>query len=260
MMKKWINSVIWLVVISGIIYLILWTNLLRMNTNSQELIVDIKRTDYPSLISEEEVKTNILKEIPAVIGASAKNIKLEKIEEQINYNTQLTNVKAFLDIGGDIHIKANPRRAVLRIFDKNGSPAYLGEDMILMDNSLSRSHRILVANGDIPHLNSEQRRKVLMKEEDLPMTYHLLYELTNIIEKDEFLNTLINQIYIKKNQKAILTPKLGVKKIEFGKLENMEEKLFNLKAFYLHGSKKIDWQKYSAINIEYENQIVCSKK
>lgn len=260
MMKKWFNRSIWLVVVLGIVYLIVWSNFMRLNTNSENLIVEIKKTDYPTLITAEEVKTNILEEIPSVIGASAKNIKLEKIEDQVAFNTQLTGVKAFLDISGNIHIKAKARKAVLRIFDEKGYHSYLGEDMILMENSLSRSHRILVANGNIPHLNAEQRKKVLKNEEELPGVYHQLYELANMIEDDEFLNTLINQIYIKKNQAAILTPKVGVKKIEFGQLENMEEKLFNLKAFYLHGNKKVDWQKYDAINIEYKNQIVCSKK
>lgn len=260
MMKKWLTRILWLVVVLGTTYLVIWTNFKRVNANSEDLIVNIKQTDYPSLITEEEVKTNILEEIPAVIGASAKNIKLEKIEEQVAYNTQLTGVKAFLDISGNIHIKAKPRKAVLRIFDEKGQHTYLGEDMILMDNSLSQSHRILVANGNILHLNLEQRRKVLLQEENLPEIYHQLYELANMIEEDEFLNTLINQVYIKKNQKAILTPKLGVKKIEFGKLDNMEQKLSNLKAFYLHGNKKVDWQKYKSINVEFENQIVCSKK
>lgn len=259
-MKKWLNRILWLVLLLGVVYLIVWSNFMRLHTNSEDLVVDIKKTDYPSLITEEEVKTNILEEIPAVIGTSAKNIQLEKIEEQVAYNTQLAGVKAFLDIAGNIHIKAKPRKAILRIFDEKGYHSYLGEDMILMENSLSKSHRILVANGNIPHLNQEVRLRVLKGEKELPKIYHQLYELSNLIEEDEFLNTLINQIYIRKNQKAILTPKLGVKKIEFGKLENMEEKLFNIKALYLNGNKKVDWQKYDAINVEYENQIVCSKK
>jgi len=260
MMKKWLNRSVWLMVVLGIIYLIVWSNLMRLNTNSEDLVVDIKKTDYQPLITAEEVKTQILKEIPGVIGASAENIKLEKIEDEVAFNTQLTDVKAFLDIAGKVHINAKPRKAILRIFDEKGYHSYLGEDMILMENSLSRSYRILVANGNIPHLNAEQRWKVLLNEETLPEIYHQLYQLANIIEEDEFLNTLINQIYITKNQKAILTPKVGVKKIEFGRLENMEEKLFNLKALYLHGNKKVDWQKYEAINVEYKNQIVCSKK
>lgn len=260
MIKKWFNRSIWLMMLLGIIFLLIWSNIKRMNTNSEDLIVDIKKTDYPSLITEAEVKSNILEEIPSVLGASAKNIELEKIEEQVSYNTQLAGVRAFLDISGNVHIKAEPRKPILRIFDDKGYHSYLGEDMILMENSLSRSHRILVANGNIPHLNKEAKIKVLKHQEELPKIYHQLYKLANLIEKDEFLNTLINQIYIRNNQKAILTPKLGVKKIEFGKLENMEEKLFKIKALYLHGNKKVDWQKYNAINVEYENQIVCSKK
>jgi cell division protein FtsQ len=246
--------------IAGSIFLIAWANYMRVNANSEKLIVEIDQTDEPALVSEEEVKTEILEEIPAVIGSSAKNIKLEEIEKQVSRNTQLTDVKAFLDISGNIHVKAKPRKAILRIFDENGAHLYLGEDKIIMDHSLSQSHRILVANGNIPHLNSERRMNILKQEEALPEIYDQLYKLANLIEEDEFLNTLINQIYIKKDQKAILTPKLGVKKIEFGSLIHMEEKLFNLKAFYLYGNQKVDWQKYDAINIEFENQIVCSKK
>jgi cell division protein FtsQ len=80
------------------------------------------------------------------------------------------------------------------------------------------------------------------------------------IHEDAFLDALIDQIYVTKHQELILTPKVGVRKIFFGKAKNIDEKLFNLKAFYLHGKSKIDWQKYSSINIKYRNQIVCSKK
>ena len=157
-------------------------------------------------------------------------------------------------------IKAKPREAILRIFDHKGHHLYLGKDKILMDNSLESSHRLIVANGNIPHINNEERIQILKGKTELPEIYYHLYDFVNKIHEDEFLEALIDQIYIDKKGQIELTPKIGVKKICFGGFENSEEKFFNLKTFYLNGKDRIDWQKYQSINIKYKNQIVCSKK
>jgi cell division protein FtsQ len=258
-MKKWLHRIVWILITTAAIYLLIWSNNQRMSHYTKEIIISISEKGSAALIPAETIETRVLKDVPSVIGATEKNIDISRIENVVAQNTQLAGVKAYLDFGGNLFIEARARDAVLRIFNKNGSHMYLGEDVILMENSLSQSYRILVANGNIPHLDENQRKLIFEKKEELPDIYFKLYALAQLIESDDFLKKLISQIYVDKNEKIILTPIIGVKKIEFGKMENMKQKLSNLKAFYLKGDK-INWQAYKSINIEFENQIVCSKK
>ncbi len=260
MIKKIANRVVWVLVFILTMGLVIWANIESSNSHCIDIEVKIQATDYPALTSNDAIKTNILKSMPALIGQSLKNIKLYELEQYVALNSRLSNVKAFLNLNGIISIKVKPRKAILRIFDTKGENQYLGSDQILMNSTNYHTQRILVASGHIPHLSNDEKNQVLRGEKNLPNIYANLYSLANIIHNDEFLDALIDQVYVSKNQELELTPKIGVKKIHFGKAENIEEKLNKLKAFYINGQNKIDWQKYQSINIKFRNQIVCSKK
>lgn len=260
MIKKILNRVVWVLLFVGVMVTLVWANLEHSSSPCTDLVINMKKTDYPVLISSETIRTNILEELPALIGQSTKNVEIEKLEKHIILNSKLSNVKAFMNLNGTLNLNVKPRKAIIRIFDNKGINQYLGEGGVLMETSSRHTQRIIVASGHIKHLSKEQKSKVLRKEMELPEIYTQLYTLAQIIHEDEFLESLIDQIYVTKNKELELTPKLGVKKIYLGKAINMEEKLANLKVFYIDGNKKIDWQKYKSISIKFRNQIVCSKK
>lgn len=260
MMKKIINKMVWILSFLAVIAILIWANVERANSHSSDLQVKMMKTDYPSLISTEKIHSHILETMPTMLGQSARNIQLSEIEKNICQNAQLSDVRTYMGIDGLINIKVKPRKAILRIFDEKGENLYLAEGMVLMRTSLDQSLRILVASGHIPHLSNQELQDILDKKTEIPKTYQLLYELSIKIRDDEFLEALIDQIYVAESGQIELTPKLGVKNIVFGEMKDMDKKLENLKAFYIKGRDLVDWQKYKSINIKYDNQIVCSKK
>jgi len=44
------------------------------------------------------------------------------------------------------------------------------------------------------------------------------------------------------------------------KLDGFERKLERVKAFYERGLNQVGWNKYSRINVEFSNQIICTKR
>ena len=48
--------------------------------------------------------------------------------------------------------------------------------------------------------------------------------------------------------------------IFLGKPGNYEEKFEKLKTFYEKGLNQVGWNKYSRISLEFNNQIICTKK
>jgi cell division protein FtsQ len=57
-----------------------------------------------------------------------------------------------------------------------------------------------------------------------------------------------------------MVPRVGNHIIEFGEAENIEEKLDKLYTFYLNGMNKIGWNKYSKLNIEFGNKVICTQR
>ena len=87
-----------------------------------------------------------------------------------------------------------------------------------------------------------------------------LMSIAGFINDDEFWNSQIEQIYFDNNRQITLIPRVGSHIIEFGKAENIEEKLEKLHTFYLNGMNKVGWNKYSKLNIEFSNKVICTQK
>lgn len=57
-----------------------------------------------------------------------------------------------------------------------------------------------------------------------------------------------------------LVPRVGDHLVYLGRLDNFEQKLKRLKVFYEKGLNQVGWNKYSRINVEFSNQIICTKR
>ena len=87
-----------------------------------------------------------------------------------------------------------------------------------------------------------------------------IYYLVDYINDDSFWSAQIDQIFVDKDDKIDLIPRVGNHVIHLGTAENYEGKLRNLKAFYDKVLPEIGWNKYSKINLEFKDQIVCKKR
>jgi cell division protein FtsQ len=71
---------------------------------------------------------------------------------------------------------------------------------------------------------------------------------------------MIEQIYIDKNGDVILSPRIGNHKVIFGDLKDIEVKFNKLYTFYKNIAPEKGWERYSEVNLKYNNQIVCKLK
>lgn len=70
----------------------------------------------------------------------------------------------------------------------------------------------------------------------------------------------IDQIHLTPDQGIELIPTDGDFTVYLGTIQDYESKMDRLKKFYERGLSHIGWDKYSRINLEYGNQIICTKK
>ena len=75
---------------------------------------------------------------------------------------------------------------------------------------------------------------------------------------------MIEQIHIEPDAKgtfvATLIPRVGDHTIFLGTLDQLDTKLRRLQIFYQQGLPQVGWNKYSRLDLQYGNQIVCTKK
>jgi cell division protein FtsQ len=86
-----------------------------------------------------------------------------------------------------------------------------------------------------------------------------LFDFVSYLEENPFWNAQIEQIYIRPDRKIELVPRVGTGIILLGNLKDYEKKLHKLKILYEKGFNEFGWNYYKTIDLQYENQIVCTK-
>lgn len=69
-------------------------------------------------------------------------------------------------------------------------------------------------------------------------------------------------VEIHQSRKGTIKLKTRVTDFEIlvGNLNNLDKKINNLKAFYQKAKKDKTLNKYSKVNLQFDNQVVCTKK
>ena len=215
----------------------------------QTIVVNIN-PNSPRFVDEEEIAGMVEKSGEPIIGHPLLDINTEKIETKLNAFTTLKDVEVYRkmeargwSIKGKLVINVGERTPVLRIKSAD-EDYYLDMEGIQIPTSAKYRERIVIASGTIP---DETVKNNLLK-------------MVDFVNKDDFWKAQIEQIFIQPNGELVVIPQVGDYLIEFGKPDDYELKFRNLKALYQQGFKNFGWNKYKAISVKYQNQVVCTKK
>ncbi len=148
-------------------------------------------------------------------------------------------------------MRAELRRPIARIIQNNGPDGYISEDGTLMPVSAKYTARVLLISG--AYVRQMLKEKNLYNSEDGKS----LAELLTAIREDEFWNAQIAQLDIDSKMRVTIFPQVGDEIIEFGKPNDIHEKLKKLMIFYKEILPRVGWNKYDRVNLEYKGQIVA---
>ena len=189
------------------------------------------------------------------------DLNVHIIEDYLSSNSAIQSVDVFTQLSGEMVIHVLQRQPIVRIENNQREQFYIASDGCLMPTSPNRTARLIIANGHIPDAcmpNLNVSKSATDTTFSTP-TLQKIYQLVTYICKDDFLNALIDQIYVNSKNEFELVPKINNQLILLGHAENYEDQFKRLLQFYHHGVKKVGWNVYKIINLKYNNQIVCTK-
>jgi len=253
--------------VAGILISLSFATSRQKATRSESLSINIdNNTEEEAFISEDDIKAFFKDRRDKILKTKVGDIQVNDLEKALNTHPAIENAEVSVDVNGDVEVDIRQRHPIVRVFNQDGESYYIDQEARLMPLSNNYTARVLVANGYInePYGNRSMfsmidigRHKVLSEVSVLDD----LYNLGMYISADSLLSSLIVQIGVTKENEFELYPAIGNHKIVFGDGKDIEEKFEKLKLFYREGLTKTDsWNKYSAINLKYKNQVVCTKK
>jgi len=182
------------------------------------------------LIQNKDTLTRVAKE----------NLALNKLENTLNSNQMIQDAHVYVTVNAKLGAKIEQRRPIARVHDKNSF--YIDDRGKAMPLSSVFSARVPLITGNIDKNNLEK-----------------VYTLSKYIEQDDFLNKNIIGVH-KQGDRFELKLRMDDFVVLLGNSDDMERKFKNFKAFYQKSLRDETLQKYSIVNLQYNNQVVCTKK
>lgn len=213
------------------------------NQEKRVISIDVKFDKGDNLFMSYEMVNKLLIQNGRTVKNQAKSlIDLNNLEKQVLMHPMVESATTFLTVDGRLKTVVTQKTPIGRI--SSGSESYyidrLGEKMPLSENY---SARVPIVTGVFEDDNLED-----------------LYTLLSFIRADLFLEKQIVGIHKVNNENFKLMTRVGNHEINIGKVENLQLKFKNLKAFYNSTMENKTIENYRLINLKYNNQVVCTKK
>lgn len=168
-------------------------------------------------------------------------IDLKEMEFLLESNDMIKSAQVYLTVNGEVRVKVEQKRPIARV--DSDDVFYIDEDGFRMPLSSQHSARVPLAYG-------------IVDEADL----ETVYKVAMTVYKDSFLKTYVTEIHQNENKEISLKLRLLDFEVLVGTLDNLEIKLQNLKAFYQKAKKDTMLDVYKSVNLQFDNQVVCTKK
>ena len=191
----------------------------------------VKQSDSSKFVDEKEVEDMLKNAHVYPKGMLMKDVDTKRIEETVRSNEFVSDVECYKSSNGKLCIQVEQRVPVMFVVP--------GRNYAI---------NLVTASGKIDNKYASTR----------------LADFGQYLQTDAFWNNQIEQIYVQKDRKGEpvieLVPRVGNNIIYLGSIDDYQKKLHKLKIFYEKAIGTVGWEKYARVDLEYDNQIICTKR
>lgn len=227
------------------------------HTPCNKVSIDIADNVTSGFIDAKIIKDRLQKNGIYPMGKEMCKIDTRRIEEMLGKSPFVQTANCYKTEGGHVYISVTQRMPVIRIKAENGDDYYVDDNDCVMPTTHYTSD-LIIATGNINRWYAT----------------NYLSPLGRVIMANEMWKNLIEQINVLPNYSIEIVPRIGDHIVHIGRLPDcknrterfaaikkfMDVKMTRLSKFYKYGLSTVGWNKYSYIDIEFDNQIICRKK
>ena len=219
--------------------------------------LNIYRGTKDGFLNKDEIMKS-MNRIAKLDSIKINQLQTSLIEDEIMNDPFVKSVDAFTNVSGKLIINVSEKTPLVRIFNKRSAGFYITENGNILPLRNSYSARVFVVNGFINVPFQTENTSVNDTVYGRSPLKGIL-KLVNTLNKNEFLKSQINQIYLNSKMEFELIPEFGKHTIIIGDLNNLDEKLQKLELFYQQALLAEGLNKYKSINLKFDGQVVCAK-
>ncbi|MGF1556538.1 cell division protein FtsQ/DivIB [Paucihalobacter sp.] len=228
-------------------FLVLAVTSLFAFTNSKNSKREIKavdivfKGDQKLFLTTENVSKLLIQNQEAVMNKPKEIIDLNLLESALKTNQIIKNAEVHLSVDGVLTAEIEQKRPIARV--NTNASYYIDDQGTFMPLSSNYSARVPLITGAINKKNAAQILPIAKK-----------------IDEDAFLKSHVIEMILNDDDTVDLRFRTYDFKIHLGTLKQLDKKINNLKAFYQKAYRDSTLQKYSLVNLKFDNQVICTKK
>lgn len=237
-MVKYINNIKVIIVLAVVSIFFAFTS----SQNNAKPISEVEVSfigDNNLFISKTKVDKLLIQNNDYIKCVSKDILDLKALENKLSSHDMIENSEVYISINGILKIDIKQRNPYARVI--SDSSFYIDNNGTKMPLSDNYSARVLLVHG----LNDESK-------------IDYVFKLIKTIRDDEFLNLNVTDILINKSDISLRVRNCNFE-VLVGDLNNLETKIKNFKAFYQKAYRDKILNNYKKVNLQFNNQIVCTK-
>jgi cell division protein FtsQ len=257
------NRLMKILMIVPVLYLIIMPVYLASSSNSKPcsgIVINITDSADYHFVTKRQLINLVYGNSSRVIGKKLKDISTFDIENRINVLHELKTAEVYLTIDGALHVYADQRNPIMRLIPNDGGDYFVDNEGFVFRRRNLYTPRLHMVEGNVTVTGAMLDSLSVLDTNVKNSILKDMYYFVNYINDDSFWSAQIDQIYVDGNNEIDLIPRVGNHIVHLGTFENYKGKLRNLAAFYDQVLPEVGWNKYSTINLEFKDQIVCKKR
>lgn len=206
----------------------------------------VSPSDIEEIISSSDVNP---------LGRPRQEARLTDIENLLESRSAIRHSDVSVSRDGILRVSITQRRPLLRVQTAKGA-FYIDDTGYIFPWVSSFTSYVPVVSGHIP-VNLEEGYRGVPEKEDRSWIEGMI-KLAHYLDRHPVWNAQIQQIDVEENGDITFYTVVGDQKIIFGSTDDIDYKFAKLKTFYRQIVPVYGWERYSAVNLKFSDQIVCT--
>ncbi|WP_370569720.1 cell division protein FtsQ/DivIB [Flaviramulus sp. BrNp1-15] len=191
-------------------------------------------------ITNETVSKLLIQNYGSIKNVPKETLDLNDLEKALKSNPMIKNAEVYLAVNGALNADIEQKTPIARV--STNASYYIDDEGFYMPLSFNYSARVPLVTGYIEKNNLKN-----------------VYKIAHKTQKDEFLKKLVIEIHQDINKELYLRLRQCDFLVKLGDVNFLDKKINNLKAFYQKSLKEKTLNSYSKVNLQFENQVICTK-
>ncbi len=191
-------------------------------------------------LTNETVSKLLIQNYGALKNVPKETLVLDELEKALKSNPMVKNAEVYVSVNATLNAEIEQKTPIARV--STNASYYIDDEGSFMPLSKNYSARVPLVTGYVEKNNLKN-----------------VYKIARKIKEDEFLKKHVFEIHQDRDKKLYLRLRKCDFLVQLGDEKFLDKKINNLKAFYKKNQKDNTLNSYSKVNLQFENQVICTK-